>query len=86
MAVPTAVIWRSMHVSEQKFNIRTSKTMRRDESYRLVTTVPVINSQCSKIHNVVTHHNSSIGIRLMSSIGRHIDLIKRICTRDVHRG
>jgi len=46
--------WRSvqkLHVSEQKFNVRKYKTMRLDESYRLVTTVLVLNSQWVKIHN-----------------------------------
>jgi hypothetical protein len=41
-----------MHVSEQKFNVRKCKTMRLDESYRLVTTVLVLNSRCGKIHNI----------------------------------
>jgi hypothetical protein len=40
------------HVSEQKFNVRKYKTMRLDESYRLVTTVLVLNSHCGKIHNI----------------------------------
>jgi hypothetical protein len=43
---------RKMHVSEQKFNVRKWKTMRLDESYRLVTTVLVLNSYCGKIYNI----------------------------------
>jgi hypothetical protein len=41
-----------LHVSEQKFNVRKCKTMRLDESYRLVTTVLVLNSPCGKIQNI----------------------------------
>jgi hypothetical protein len=39
-------------VSEQKFNVRKCKTMRLDESYRLVTTVLVLNSHCGKTLNI----------------------------------
>jgi hypothetical protein len=41
-----------MHVSEQKFNVRKYKIMRLDESYRLVTTVLVLNSHCGKIDSI----------------------------------
>ncbi len=41
-----------LHVSEQKFNARKYKTMRLNESYRLVTTVLVLNSHFGKIHNI----------------------------------
>jgi hypothetical protein len=36
MAVAVGFFLRSMHVSEQKFNVRNFKTMRLDECYRLV--------------------------------------------------
>jgi hypothetical protein len=42
----------TMHLSEQKLNVRKGKTVAVDESYRLVTTVIVINSYCGKIHNI----------------------------------
>ncbi len=41
-----------IHVSEQKFNVPKCKTMRLDESYRLVTTVLVLNNHCGKILNI----------------------------------
>jgi hypothetical protein len=46
------VVNTKMHFSEQKFNVRKCKTMRLDESYRLVTTVLVLNSHCGKIHSI----------------------------------
>jgi hypothetical protein len=41
-----------MHLSEQKFNVYMCETMRLDESYRLVTTVAVLNSHYGKIYNI----------------------------------
>ncbi len=41
-----------MHESEQKFSIRNWKTIKLDESYRLVTTVLVLNSHSRKIHSI----------------------------------
>jgi hypothetical protein len=38
-----------IYVSEEIFNFRKFKTMRPNESYRLVTTVLVLNSHCGKI-------------------------------------
>jgi hypothetical protein len=51
MSVVVAVgcFWRTMHESGQKFNVRKCKTMRLDESYRLVKTVLVLNSHSGKI-------------------------------------
>jgi uncharacterized membrane protein len=40
------------HPQGQKFNVRKCKTTRLDESYRLVTTVVVLNSHYGKIHNI----------------------------------
>jgi hypothetical protein len=41
-----------LHVSEQKFGVRKCKTMRFDESYRLVESVLILNDQCGKMHNI----------------------------------
>jgi hypothetical protein len=41
-----------MHESEQKFSIRKWKTIKLNESYRLVTRVLVLNSHSHKIHSI----------------------------------
>jgi hypothetical protein len=41
-----------MHESEQKFSVRKCKTMKLNESYRLVTSVLILSSHSRKIHNI----------------------------------
>jgi hypothetical protein len=41
-----------MHEFEQKFSVRKCKTIKLNESYRLVTTVLVLNSHNRKIHSI----------------------------------
>ncbi len=41
-----------MHESEKKFSVRNFKTIKLNESYRLVTTVLVLNSHSRKIHSI----------------------------------
>jgi hypothetical protein len=47
--------------SEYKFNVRKCKNMRIDESYRLVTTVLVLNSHGDKIHNILVSFGRARG-------------------------
>jgi hypothetical protein len=41
-----------IHESERKFSVRKYKTIKLNESYRLVTTVLVLNSHNRKIHSI----------------------------------
>ncbi len=52
MAVGLFVINTKVHESEQKSNVRKSKTMGLDEPYKLVTIVLALNSHYSKIHDI----------------------------------
>ncbi len=62
-----------MHFCEEKFNIRKWKTMRLAESYRLVTTVLVLNSHCGKIHNIFpTTIASPVRQRLVFNRDKHL--------------
>jgi hypothetical protein len=56
-----------MHESEQKSNVRKCKTMRLDESYRLVTTVVVLNSHSGKIHDIFL---TTIAVKFFLGVAR----------------
>ncbi len=55
------VVNATMHVSEQKFNVRKFETMRLDDSYRLVTTFLVLNSRCGKNSQYFSNNHRSSG-------------------------